>query len=58
MSMQSLSLTDNAELDFSARFSQETKRLLRVTIIELVLSTDMSRHFDMVTMVKTKVRAS
>jgi len=55
---QSLSLTDNAELDFSARFSQETKRLLRVTIIELVLSTDMSRHFDMVTMVKTKMTSA
>lgn len=54
--MQALSLTDNLELDFSARFSQETKRLLRVTIIDLVLATDMSRHFDIVTLVKSKVR--
>jgi len=52
---QALTLTDNPELDYAARFSEDTKRLLRVTVIDLVLSTDMSRHFDMVTMVKSKV---
>eukprot|EP00241_Pyramimonas_parkeae_P023138 CAMPEP_0114296950 /NCGR_PEP_ID=MMETSP0059-20121206/11594_1 /TAXON_ID=36894 /ORGANISM="Pyramimonas parkeae, Strain CCMP726" /LENGTH=285 /DNA_ID=CAMNT_0001419151 /DNA_START=33 /DNA_END=890 /DNA_ORIENTATION=+ len=52
---QALTLTDKPELDYAARFTEDTKRLLRVTVIDLVLSTDMSRHFDMVTMVKSKV---
>mmetsp|Transcript_40571 Transcript_40571/g.77451 ORF Transcript_40571/g.77451 Transcript_40571/m.77451 type:complete len:637 (+) Transcript_40571:942-2852(+) len=55
---QALSMTDNHELDFSTRFSAEAKRLLRVTIIDLVLATDMSRHFDMVGLVKSKMDLS
>lgn len=54
--VQALSLTDNPELDYAARFSKDTKRHLRVTVIDLVLATDMSKHFDIITMVKSKVR--
>jgi len=54
---QALTLTEKPELDYAALFSEETKRLLRVTIIDLVLSTDMSRHFDIVTLLKAKVHS-
>eukprot|EP00241_Pyramimonas_parkeae_P012277 CAMPEP_0114243594 /NCGR_PEP_ID=MMETSP0058-20121206/10876_1 /TAXON_ID=36894 /ORGANISM="Pyramimonas parkeae, CCMP726" /LENGTH=281 /DNA_ID=CAMNT_0001356451 /DNA_START=37 /DNA_END=882 /DNA_ORIENTATION=- len=52
---QALCLFDKQELDFGVRFSIEAKRLLRVTVIDLVLSTDMSRHFDIVSLVKSKL---
>jgi len=52
---QALTLTDQLERDFCTQLNEDTKRLLRATVIDLVLSTDMSRHFDMVTMVKAKM---
>lgn len=55
MFTQALSLAEKKELDFADRCCQDTKRLLRATIIDLVLSTDMSRHFDIITLVKAKV---
>jgi len=54
---QALTLTDQLERDFCTQLNEDTKRLLRATVIDLVLSTDMSRHFDIVTMVKAKMGA-